>query len=183
MCEFFSFESEVWYRAKDGTTSKLTESSTEIISAMLDKIELFYPKAYAALCQTYERCKPNLQFFRYRVVSRFCRCNFGNIDDVSDIDSFGHFNFEHVPCPLRGECKYEHIICSPEFDHKISPAEFRVLRLLYEGLKKDDIADSLCLSVHTVNNHIRNAFTRLGLHEKSEFIKYANANNLFNGNK
>lgn len=179
MCEFFTFENEVWYRLANGSIYRLTESSTEIIMEMLDKIEKFYPNAYNALCNEYERCKRNLTFFRFRIVSRFCKCNFGNIDNVFDIDEFGRFSFEYVPCPLRGECKYERVICFPEFDHHISKAEMRVLLPLYNGKKKEEIAEDLYLSVHTVNNHIRNAFSRLGIHEKSEFIKYAEVNNLF----
>lgn len=179
MCEFFNYENEVWYRLEDGTTDRLTEKNTDIINKVLDKIEKFYPNAYNALCAEYHKCKPNLQFFRFRLVSRFCKCNFGNIDNVPDIDQFGKFNFEYVQCPLRGECKYENIICKPTFDHNISDAEMRVLRLWFLGKRKETIAEELYLSIHTVNNHIRNAFTRLGIHEKSEFFKYAESNNLF----
>ena len=179
MCEFFTFEDEVWFRLPNGLSDRLTENHLEIITSMLNRIEKFYPQAYSALCKEYERCKRNLPFFRYRIVSRFCRCNFGNIDNVPDVDTFGRFNFEHVACPLRGECRFEHIICHPAFDHRISDAEMRVLRLWYMGKKKEDIAEELYLSIHTVNNHIRNAFVRLGIHEKTEFIKYAEANNLF----
>lgn len=179
MCEFFSFENEVWFRLKGGSTDRLTEAHHEIISATIERIEKFYPKAYEALCKEYERCKPNLSFFRFRVVQRFCKCNFGNIDNVADVDEQGRFSFEYVTCPLRGECRYERIICGPNFDHRISNAELRVLRLWYLGKRKEEISEELYLSVHTVNNHIRNAFVRLGIHEKSEFIKYADRNNLF----
>lgn len=179
MFEFFTFENEVWYRLPDGSSDKLTEKNVDIISAALDRIEKFYPKAFHALCNEYERCKPNLPFFRFRIVSRFCKCNFGNIDNIPDIDKFGRFNFEYVSCPLRGECRHERIICHPEFDHHISDAEMRVLRPWYHGVSKEDIASDLCLSVHTVNNHIRNAFTRLGIHNKAEFVRYADSNALF----
>lgn len=179
MCEFFTFNNEVWFRLPNGVSDRLTESHIEIIASTLDRIEKFYPQAYYALCKEYERCKPNLQFFRYRVVSRFCRCNFGNIDNVPDIDVSGRFNFEHVSCPLRGECRFEYVICHPAFDHQITDAEMRVLRLWYMGKRKEDIAEELYLSIHTVNNHIRNAFVRLGIHEKAEFIKYAETHNLF----
>ena len=64
MCEFFTFENEVWYRLPNGTSDRLTECNTEIIAMTLDKIERFYPKAYQALCQEYARCKSNLSFFR-----------------------------------------------------------------------------------------------------------------------
>lgn len=177
--EFFTFESEIWYRMPDGTSDKLTEKSTAIISTMLEKIEKFYPKAYSALTSEYARCKANLPLFRYRIVARFIRCNFGNIDNIADVDEFGRFQFECVPCPLRGECRHENIICRPEFEHHISDAELRVLRLWYLGKSKADIADELYLSPHTVNNHIRNAFARIGIHEKAEFFKYVEQNNLF----
>lgn len=177
--EFFTFESEIWYRLPNGTSDKLTENSTAIISTMLEKIEKFYPKAYSALCSEYSRCKPNLQFFRFRIVSRFIKCNFGNIDNVADVDEFGRFQFECVQCPLRGECRFENVICRPEFEHHISEAEMRVLRLWYQGLSKSEIAEKLYISPHTVNNHIRNAFVRLGIHEKAEFFRYAEINKLF----
>jgi len=31
-----------------------------------------------------------------------------------------------------------------------------------------------------VKNHIKSVYRKLGIHEKSEFIRYANKNNLFN---
>lgn len=179
MCEFFTFENEVWFRLPNGSSDRLTEKHTDIISSTLDRIEKFYPKAYPLYAKNMNGASQIFRFFRFRIVSRFCKCNFGNIDNIQDIDEFGRFNFEFVSCPLRGECRYEQIICHPEFDHRISAAEMRVLRLWYHGKKKDDIAEELYLSVHTVNNHIRNAFTRLGIHDKSEFVKYAEANNLF----
>ena len=64
------------------------------------------------------------------MVRRFCKCNFGELDNTSrDIDKKGGFNFERVKCPMRGECKYEGIICNPQFNSRISDAEMRVMRL------------------------------------------------------
>lgn len=179
MYEFFTFENEVWYRLSDGLTNKLTEADTVIINFLLDYVEKFYPNAYNALTAEYNRCKPNLLFFRYRMCMRFCKCNFANIDNIPDVDDSGKFHLESVHCPLRGECKYENIICRAKFDHNISDAEMRVLRLWFAGLKKEEIADDLYLSIHTVNNHIRNAFARLNIRSKAEFFKYAEKNNLF----
>lgn len=177
--EFYSYENELWYREPSGKTERLTERHHEIISSVLERIEHFYPKAYVALGKEYERCLPNLSLYRFRMVQRFCRCNFGNIDNVADIDSYGRFHLERVPCPLRGECRMEGIICSPEFNSRLSESELRVLKLWYQGFTKEEIAEDLYLSIHTVNNHIRNAFARLGLHEKAEFFRYAESNNLF----
>ena len=127
--EFFNYEGEVWYHLADGTMDRLLEQNTTVVDAVLHQIEEFYPGAFAALAGEYSRCKPNLPMYRYRIVKRFVRCNFGNIDNVQDIDSTGTWHLECVPCPLRGECRLENIVCRPTFNHKISDAEFRVLRL------------------------------------------------------
>lgn len=177
--EFYTYENEVWYRTGDGRSTRLTEKDHEVIEMLLEKIEQFYPGAYAALAKEYERLQGNLSLFRFRVVQRFAKCNFGVIDNIADVDKFGRLNLECVPCPLRGECRNEGVICRPVFDSHISDAEMRVLKLWYEGYSKDEIAGELYLSVHTVNNHIRNAFTRLGIHEKAEFFRYAEQNHLF----
>ena len=177
--EFYILDNETRYRLPDGTDEKLTESSLEVISFMIDKIENLYPKAYAALQKEYKPLNAIPFLKRYNVVNRFCRCNFGSIDNVRDIDSKGRFVFEYVSCPLRGECLMEGVVCSPEFCSQISKSEMRVLELLYRGYDKEEIAEKLFLSIHTVNNHIRNAYTRLGFHEKSEFIDYAHRNKLF----
>ena len=176
--EFFNLESEVMRVDESGECSKFTQNDTELISSILEHIQAYYPNAYAALCAIYERSKPNLPYFRYLIAKRFAKCNFGAIDNIPDIED-GKFNLECVACPLRGECKHEGIICRPVFNHRLSDAEMRVLRLLYQQVSREEIASRLYLSIHTVNNHIRHAFTRLNLHSVADFMKWAAENNLF----
>ena len=177
--EFFTHEQEVWVREADGSTRKIMETDYEFLRTMVDYISTFYPKAYKALAEEYKSVSFNMAFFRYRIVCRFVRCNFSQLDNTPDIDRNLHSTFEYIQCPLRGECKHENVICRPTFDHRLSPAEMRVMRLVYEGLNEAEIADKLCLSQYTVHTHVRNAYSRLGLHGKPEFIKYAAANNIF----
>lgn len=47
---------------------------------------------------------------------------------------------------------------------------------------KSEIAGMLYLSPETVNNHIRNIYYKLGVHDKAEFIRYANDNSIFDHN-
>ncbi|MBE6244226.1 MAG: helix-turn-helix transcriptional regulator [Bacteroidales bacterium] len=176
--EFYTFESEVWFR-KDGITSQLTEREEDVISELVGVVKTFYPKAYDALNKEYVGLSANPKYYRYKIAERFCKCNFGNIDNVSDIDEFGRFNFERVSCPMRGECRLEGIVCSSKFDSKITDSELRVMKLVVAGLKSDAIADRLYLSVFTVRNHIRNVLCRLGLHDRAEFVDYAHRNKLF----
>lgn len=178
-CEFFCFEGEVWVRYADGSTSKVTESDVEIIRALDEKISTFYPEAYATLQELYKKSSSNIPYYRFRIVSRFIRCNLSNLDHVPDISADGTMNLESVACPLRGECPYDGIICRPSFKRSLSTAELRVMELLYRGRSDNEMADALYLSVHTIRTHIRNALSRLGLHSRGEFLKYATQNHLF----
>ena len=54
------------------------------------------------------------------------------------------------------------------------------IKVVYEGISNDEIAERLYISPHTVKNHIKSVYLKLGIHEKSEFIQYAHNNNLFN---
>jgi len=175
--EFFNFEDEVWYKDENGYSEKLTDNS-KVIPKMLEKIEQFYPKAYKALCSEYDKCKLNLTYYRFKIVNRFCKCNFGSIDNVPDVKN-GVFNFERVPCPLRGECRLEGIVCSPEFENNVSNAELRVMRLVNRSMTAEEIAEELYLSVHTVRNHLKNIYSRLGLHNRQDLMNYIHKNKLF----
>lgn len=177
--EFFCYESEVWYRLADGTTSRLTMEDTDIVMSMEECISTFYPKAYAALQDRYIASKPNGSFYRFRMVCRFIRCNFLQLDDKPDITKDLHFNFEYISCPLRGECEHDNVICRPQFDHRLSQAEMRVMGLVYEGMSEETIAQRLSLALSTVHNHIYNAYKRLGIHSRVEFVRFASLNNLF----
>ena len=55
----------------------------------------------------------------------------------------------------------------------LTPREAEVLELLAEGLSNDEIAEKLVISPHTVARHRENLMRKLGLHSKSELVKYA----------
>ncbi len=177
--EFFSFESEVWCRTADGEQRMLTQGDP-VVREMHDYISENYPKALAGLKDWHAMFSRNEVYQRYRMVRSFCKCNFGSIDHVPDVSVDGRMHFEHVPCPLRGDCPMENVICHPEFDSKISPSEMRVLELIYRQMSVEEIADRLYLSIHTVKNHKRNAYHRIGVPDTPAFITYANDHNLFN---
>lgn len=177
--EFFTFEGEVWYRLPDKTFNKLRETDSDILDELIEHISTFYPKAYEALSAEYKGCALNRLYYRFRIATRFIRCNFAPLDNIPDFSEDCHCSFEFVPCPLRGECRYERVICRPEFDHKLSSAEMPVMRLWFDGLSIDDIAGQLCLSPHTIHNHIRHAYQRLDIHSRAEFVRYASQTNLF----
>jgi two-component system response regulator NreC len=51
--------------------------------------------------------------------------------------------------------------------------EQEVLELLAEGRTNDEIAEHLVISRHTVARHRENLMRKLGLHSRSELVKYA----------
>lgn len=178
--EFYTFDSELWYRVSDGTTDIVDETKMDVIQPLLSMIRDMYPKAYEALKAEYLKSAANVPYYQYLIVRRFCKCNFGKLDTTQTDVSNGSFNFEKVDCPLRGECKYEGVICMPKFNSTLSKAEERVMRLYFQGESKEEIANQLYLSVETVKNHIKASYLKLGVHEKAEFVRHANQHNLFN---
>lgn len=177
--EFYIYDDELWCRV-DGDVVKVDERSTSIIDSMYDKMERFYPKALSALQEYYKSSSVNTRYYKYLVVRRFCKCNFGRLDTTEDdVTEGGAMRMERVPCPMRGECKHENVVCMPTFESTLSSAEERVMRLVYEGYDKEEIADRLFISANTAKVHIRNAYQRMGVHDKGEFIKYASEHNMF----
>lgn len=62
---------------------------------------------------------------------------------------------------------------SPETD--LSERETEVLTLLAEGLSRQEVADKLFVSKHTVNTHIRNIYQKLQVHNVSGAISKASS--------
>lgn len=163
----------------DGRSEEVTEKNQDLLEEILQRIENFYPEAYKALNESYQKSQLNQSYFNFLRVRRFLKCNFGDLDTSDHDDDSEAFNFEKIHCPLRGECKLEGIICMPKFNSKLSDAELRVMKLYYNNESIDRIADHLYLSGHTVRNHIKASFKKLGVHSQAEFISYANKNHLF----
>lgn len=55
----------------------------------------------------------------------------------------------------------------------LTPREQEVLALLAEGQTNEQIAGKLTISAHTVARHRENLMGKLGLHSRSELVKYA----------
>ncbi len=58
----------------------------------------------------------------------------------------------------------------------LSKREDTILEELMDGGRVRSIADKLCLSPHTVKNHLRNIFSKLGVSSQEALIAYTKAN-------
>ena len=181
--EFYTFEQELCCKHSDGRNEIVDETKTKLIQYILEKVRECYPDAYKALEKHYAQSSANIRYYQYLMARRFIKCNFSQLDatslDIEDVSEDGKFNFEKVECPMRGECPYEGVICTPKFNSTLSPAELRVMALVYKGKSKEEIAAELYNSPETIKNHIKSAYLKLGIHEKAEFIRYAQEKNLF----
>ncbi len=65
----------------------------------------------------------------------------------------------------------------------LSDREREVLALLAEGLSNKAIAARLYLSVRTVEDHLANLYSRLGLHSRTEVMRYAIQHHLTTTNR
>lgn len=61
---------------------------------------------------------------------------------------------------------------------KLTTREIEVLEQLSRGLKYNNIADNLILSLGTVRKHVENIYTKLQVHNKLEAVEKAKNNNL-----
>ncbi len=178
--EFYIFDDDLWCLYDDGRNEKITESDVELVNELIAIIMEQYPEAYKALSACYQKSARNIPYYQYLIVRRFCKCNFGVLDDsAKDVDSSGVFHFERVSCPLRGECKYEGIICGASFCSKLTPAEERVAVLYHQGSRIEEISDKLYLSPNTIRNHIKSIYRKLGVHDIGEFVRYADEHRMF----
>ena len=55
----------------------------------------------------------------------------------------------------------------------LTDREQEVLRYLAEGVANDEIAEALVISAKTVARHRENIMQKLGLHSRSELVRYA----------
>ncbi|MGH7911739.1 MAG: response regulator transcription factor, partial [Candidatus Dormibacteraceae bacterium] len=55
----------------------------------------------------------------------------------------------------------------------LSPREFEVLRDLAEGMTTKMLAKRLGISEKTVRNHVASMYAKLGLHDRSQLVRYA----------
>lgn len=154
------------------------KSSKKHISFCVNKSQnhtnRFGKASHFVLAIVYCKSERNLPYYRFKVVSRFIRCNMGNLDtqevDVSD----NTMHLEEVSCPLRGsgDCFFENIVCKPKSTLPLTPQQRRVYKLYADGLNTVEIAEAMCLAIATIERHRKDIQQRLSLHSLSDMISF-----------
>ena len=168
--EFYISGADVY--VEDGSGCHRLDEGSPLVGRIMEYVDSMYPLAAAALRECYSKSARNAHYYNYLMARRFCKCNFGSLDHtMSDLGAV--VGLEDVSCPLRGECRYEGVICHPKVQTTLTEAELRVMRLVRDGLSNVQIADELYLSPNTVKRHIHSSFVKTGSGNRSEFIKKA----------
>lgn len=152
----------------------------DLISILHDYIMQNYHGAYLALSSLYKGSAQNPSYYRYRIVSRFARCNFGEYEtNVVDISKHT-FHFEQVHCPLRGtgDCQLEKVVCNPQYTLPLTKQQINIFRMYADGLNTEQIAQRLSLSTNTIDRHRSDMQSKLNLHSITEMILFWTNNNL-----
>lgn len=174
--EFYTTpDGEVMFKLHDSPVRKFEESNRTFVESLFVLIRDRYTEAFNALSELYSKSERNRIHFEYKIVHRFIRCNFGEYDQYKyDIDRNGTFQFEEVHCPLRGECKYEGVICKPLLNTVLTARELEVAKFIADGLQATEIAEELSLSVATINRHRENIKARLQFKTIAQIAVYYN---------
>jgi DNA-binding NarL/FixJ family response regulator len=69
-------------------------------------------------------------------------------------------------------------MANPRADYNLTEREREILKFLVEGLTKQQIAERLSLSPHTIDGHVRNIYTKLHVNNRGRAVAKAVGENL-----
>jgi len=78
-----------------------------------------------------------------------------------------------APAVIEGYLRGQPLQAEEEAYEELTDRQKQVLKLIAEGRTNKEIADLLCLSIKTVMGHGSNIMEKLGVHNRTELIKYA----------
>lgn len=114
---------------------------------------------------------------RFERISQFLWCQYGGFDNDPDMIHGKMGQAEYWPCPMRGNCPHEFKLCAPIQGPggKISPTEFKIIRLLGEepNLADKQMADVLGMATNTMGVHLANIRHKLGLQSRTAIAAFA----------
>lgn len=109
-------------------------------------------------------------------VRKFSRCRFGGLDYTADIIDGKLQPGEFWPCPLRGSCRSEGILCKlPEYQGQVlSNKEIKLIQLLSSNATNEVIAYEMEMPAGTLHRDKAALYRKLGnIQTKQEVAQIA----------
>lgn len=109
------------------------------------------------------------------MLKQYVKCNFGNFDNIPDMDKDGTVFPECWDCGKRGECPGEGRVCGRIVGpHGIlEKAETEIFFLLISGKSHKEIAAIRDKHIQTIETQLKSIREKLGCHSSIEVINYA----------
>lgn len=157
----------------------LEQRNRDFIIPMKIMLENDYPLAWKACLEWNKKSRANNMYFDFLNVRRFCKCNFPKFDGTLDIDENGLLHFEYAECTLRGECKYENIICNPIYNNSLTKNDLNLLRMIaVDQMTAEQIAMRIGRSINTINNRRKSIQYKTGCNTVAKLTAYWFMHNL-----
>lgn len=166
--EFFTELGTDAFCITDGSVIPFEEWSEDLLTRIENQMMKFPAKIFAIN-------EMGIQD-RSGVIKQYMICNYGGFDNLADMINGELQSPEHWPCPLRGICKFEGILCDcAKTDAGVSftRRETQIIKLVAIGMLDKEIASHLGISLLTVNVHSKNIRTKGGFMRKADIVLYA----------
>lgn len=99
-------------------------------------------------------------------VQKYYSCNYSSCDQHPDVTDCGKLGpREYIPCPNRGNCEAEGMLCKIPFGLSIRQRD--VVREIGFGLLDKEICAKLGISQDTLRNHKDHAAAKAGIERKT----------------
>lgn len=175
----------------EGLIAKVEATGATVV--LLD-IDMPGPDVFEAIRELRER-KPDA---RAILLSAFVRDRY--IDAAYEAGAWGYLSKSDAPDDVidgirrvaHGELAYSEAVTQRSLPQTASPAgagtssklsllttrEQQILRMIAKGMSRSAIAEDLCRSPMTVDNHRKSIMKKLGIHDRVELVRYAIAEGL-----
>lgn len=159
--EFFNFENTVKI-IKDGKVSAFSSTPYQSMQLLREAINID-----AAAKEILEQWHPDSPV---KQVEQFASCRFGGLDFQADIQNNQLQDGEYHPCPQRGLCPAEGILCKlPMYNGKrLTKPMVKMMRLLTTTYTNECIAESLQMPKGSFHLFKKNLYEYLGVQTKQE---------------
>ncbi len=113
-------------------------------------------------------------------LEQFAKCRFGGLDFEADIMDNVLQDGEYWPCPLRGKCTAEGILCKlPNINGvRLTNSEIDLLKLISSELTNEVIAEKLGYKMGTFHQVKKNLYKKLNIQTKQGGAKIAQRLNI-----
>jgi DNA-binding CsgD family transcriptional regulator len=109
------------------------------------------------------------------MLQQYVKCNFGNFDNIPDMDAEGTLYPECWDCGRRGECPGEGKVCGriKGPNGVLERVETEVFFMLIAGKAHKEIAAARGTHIQTIETQLKSIREKLGCHSSIEVMNFA----------